>query len=264
MNSRIDMEAAKSRFKDYISSYDKNDPKIKLKIAHTYRVMRLCRLLAESMELPEEKADLAALIGLLHDIGRFEQLRLTDSFDDSIIPHAKCSLMVLFDQGRLRDFIEIKEYDTVIYESIKNHGVFRVEEGLSGDVLLYTELIRDADKLDNFHTKLVEDMETMLDVGMEELSGEFVSDYAYETFMDSRPLENAKRETHLDMWVSYIGYMFDLNLPQSFVYVKEHDYVNRLVDRVPYRHARTKERMDQMRRLMLEFVEGKAAACREK
>lgn len=254
MNTKINLEHALGQFESYILAYDKNDPKINLKITHTYRVMEICGILSEGMGLPEEKRNLAELIGLLHDIGRFEQLRLTNSFDDSVIPHAKCSLMVLFDQGHLRDFIETEEYDTIIYESIKNHGVFLVDENLKGEELLFTKLIRDADKLDNFHTKLIERMETMLDVTMEELEMEEVSDYAYETFMDGRPLLNSKRETHLDMWVSYIGYMFDLNLPQSFAYVREHDYVNRLVDRVSYKNPEAKQRMEDMRKKMTGFV----------
>lgn len=255
MDSKINLEHALGQFKTHISVYDKNDPKINLKITHTYRVMEICGILSRAMELPEEKRKLAELIGLLHDIGRFEQLRLTNSFDDSVIPHAKCSLMVLFDQGHIRDFIETKAYDTIIYESIKNHGVFLVDENLKGEELLFTKLIRDADKLDNFHTKLIEAMETMLDVSMEELEGEEVSDYAYHTFMEGRPLLNSKRETHLDMWVSYIGYMFDLNLPQSFAYVREHDYVNRLVDRAAYKNPTAKQRMEDIRKKMIEFVE---------
>lgn len=255
MASRIHLQDAVRQFEKYISAYDKEDGKINLKITHTYRVMDICLLLAESMGMSEEKRDLAGLIGLLHDIGRFEQLRITNSFDDSVIPHAKCSLMVLFDQGHLRDFMDIREYDNIIYESIKNHGVFLMDETLQGEELLYTKLIRDADKLDNFHTKLIESMETMLDVTMEELEKEEVSDYAYETFMDGKPLLNAKRETHLDMWVSYIGYMFDLNLPQSFAYVREHDYVNRLVDRVSYKNPKAGQRMEDMRSLMLRFVD---------
>lgn len=255
MASRIHLQDAVRQFENYISAYDQNDPKINLKITHTYRVMEICLSLAESMEMSEEKRDLAGLIGLLHDIGRFEQLRITNSFDDLVIPHAKCSLMVLFDQGHLREFTDIEEYDTIIFESIKNHGVFLVDETLQGEELLYTKLIRDADKLDNFHTKLIESMETMLEVTMEELAKEKVSDYAYDTFMDCKPLLNAKRETHLDMWVSYIGYMFDLNLPQSFAYVREHDYVNRLVDRITYKNLQTKERMEDMRKLMLAFVD---------
>ena len=141
MDSKINLEHALGQFKNYISAYDENDPKI---------------------NLPEEKRKLAELIGLLHDIGRFEQLRLTNSFDDSVIPHAKCSLMVLFDQRHLRDFIETKEYDAIIYESIKNHGVFLVDENLKDEELLFTKIIRDGDKLDNFHTKLIESMETRI------------------------------------------------------------------------------------------------------
>lgn len=257
MASRIHLQDAVRQFEKYISAYDKEDPKINLKITHTYRVMDICLFLAEAMGMQEEKRDLAGLIGLLHDIGRFEQLRITNSFDDSVIPHAKCSLMVLFDQGHLREFIDIDEYDTIIFESIKNHGVFLVDETFKGEELLYTKLIRDADKLDNFHTKLIESMETMLDVTMEELEKEEVSDYAYETFMACKPLLNAKRETHLDMWVSYIGYMFDLNLSQSFAYVKEHDYVNRLVDRISYKNPKARQRMEDMRSLMLDFVDGR-------
>ncbi len=94
----------------------------------------------------------------------------------------------------------------------------------------------------------------MLDVTMEELEAEEVSDYAYETFMDGRPLLNSKRETHLDMWVSYIGYMFDLNLPQSFAYVREHDYINRLVDRVAYKNPKAEQRMEDIREKMIQFV----------
>lgn len=251
---QIDRKKVIRTFQDYVDNYNSQDAKVRLKIEHTYRVSELCESIAQSLHLDAKNCSLAWLLGMLHDIGRFEQLRLTNSFDDSVIPHAKCSLMVLFDQGHLRDFIETKEYDAIIYESIKNHGVFLVDENLKGEELLFTKIIRDGDKLDNFHTKLIESMETMLDVTMEELEAEEVSDYAYETFMDGRPLLNSKRETHLDMWVSYIGYMFDLNLPQSFAYVREHDYINRLVDRVAYKNPKAEQRMENIREKMIQFV----------
>lgn len=246
MESRIRLAHAKEQFERYISDYDCNNPKIRLKVAHTLRVMDSCRMLAESLHMNAEQTDLAVLIGLLHDIGRFEQLRLTNSFDDSILPHAECSLSVLFDQNRLRDFIETDVYDSVIYESIKNHGVFRIDESLSEDAMLYARLIRDADKLDNFHTKLTESIPTMLDVDMETLSKEEISDYAFDTFQKRLPLENSKRETHMDMWVSYIAYIFDLNFAASFAFVKEHEYIRRLAERIPYRNERTIRRMKQL------------------
>lgn len=246
MESKISLGHAREQFERYISDYDLDNPKIHLKVAHTLRVMDSCRMLAESVHMNEEQTKLAVLIGLLHDIGRFEQLRLTNSFDDSILPHAKCSLSVLFTQNRLRDFIETDAYDSIIYESIKNHGVFRLDETLAGEALLYAKLIRDADKLDNFHTKLTESIPTMLDVDMETLSREEISDYAFETFQKCLPLENRKRETHLDMWVSYIAYVFDLNFAASFAYVRKHEYVRRLSERICCRNEKTRRRMKQL------------------
>ena len=54
MDSKINLEHALGQFKNYISAYDENDPKINLKITHTYRVMEICGILAKGMDLPEE------------------------------------------------------------------------------------------------------------------------------------------------------------------------------------------------------------------
>ncbi len=261
MSSCIDLIKARQQFDSYLTPYDTANPKIHLKITHTCRVMDACRMLAEALSLPEEKTDLAVLIGLLHDIGRFEQLRLTDSFDDSVIPHAKCSISVLFEQNHIRDFLETDIYDSIIYESIKNHGVFQIDPTLTGDALLYTKLIRDADKLDNFHTKLIESMETMLNVDMDTLAKEAISDYAFDTFLKCQPLENSKRETHMDMWVSYIAYIFDLNFAASFSYVQEHKYISRLADRIPYRNTDTLAKMQRLKEAAVCYTASRAASA---
>ena len=69
MDSKINLEHALGQFKNYISAYDENDPKINLKITHTYRVMEICGILAKGMDLPEEKRKLAELIenGKIYD-----------------------------------------------------------------------------------------------------------------------------------------------------------------------------------------------------
>ena len=92
----IDLKKAQGVFQNYLQQYDKTDDKIRLKIAHTYGVVSACKYIARVMRLGEEDAKLAELIGLLHDIGRFEQLRIYHSFDDSLMPHAQCSIDILF------------------------------------------------------------------------------------------------------------------------------------------------------------------------
>ena len=49
----IDRERVKNTFAEYTSGYNATDPKIKLKIDHTYRVAELCELIASDLKLDE-------------------------------------------------------------------------------------------------------------------------------------------------------------------------------------------------------------------
>lgn len=46
----IDRERVKNTFAEYTSGYNATDPKIKLKIDHTYRVAELCELIARDLK----------------------------------------------------------------------------------------------------------------------------------------------------------------------------------------------------------------------
>ena len=63
-------------FDEYVFKYDMNDPDINYKYHHSYRVMDAMEILAIKLNLPEKDIHLAKVIGLLHDIGRFEQDKL--------------------------------------------------------------------------------------------------------------------------------------------------------------------------------------------
>ena len=76
-----DFDAAKAAFEAYLDEYDRADDKIHLKIVHTYGVVDAAEDIARRMGLDEEDVQLAKVIGLLHDIGRFEQIKRFDSFE---------------------------------------------------------------------------------------------------------------------------------------------------------------------------------------
>ena len=76
----IDILKAKKVFKQYVEKYNPDDEKIKIKIAHIERVSQIAKKLANELNLDEEDVELAELIGLLHDIGRFEQVRRYHTF----------------------------------------------------------------------------------------------------------------------------------------------------------------------------------------
>ena len=57
INMIIDRERVKNTFAEYTSGYNATDPKIKLKIDHTYRVAELCELIARNLKLDEYETD---------------------------------------------------------------------------------------------------------------------------------------------------------------------------------------------------------------
>ena len=61
---------AQQEFESYLNGYDRENDRIKLKIIHTYGVVKQAEELAGRMHLSAEDTDLARLIALLHDIGK--------------------------------------------------------------------------------------------------------------------------------------------------------------------------------------------------
>ena len=79
---------AKQQFEKYLDGYDSNNDKVRLKIIHTYGVVHAMEEICHRMQLSEEDTELARIIALLHDIGRFEQLKCFDSFEPTTMDHA--------------------------------------------------------------------------------------------------------------------------------------------------------------------------------
>lgn len=72
---KIDRQKASDAFSAYVKNYDITDEKVRLKIEHTHRVCDLCEQIAKASGFGEDEVEIAWLTGLLHDVGRFEQLR---------------------------------------------------------------------------------------------------------------------------------------------------------------------------------------------
>lgn len=84
----------------YTDAYDATNPRIALKIEHTYHVAEACDAVAREQGWSSEDIDLAWLCGLLHDMGRFEQLRRWDTFKDAeSMSHAVLGIEILFGEN---------------------------------------------------------------------------------------------------------------------------------------------------------------------
>lgn len=252
----IDIENAKKVFNEYVNNYDVNNGKIALKIGHILRVSELSKKIAESLNLSKEDVDLAALIGLLHDIGRFEQVKRYNTFNDSkSINHGELGVQILFEEGLIEKFDIDEKYYKIIKLAILNHNRNRIEDGLSENELLHCKIIRDSDKLDIFYVLLTD---KLIDAyGIESLENETFSDEIVRQFKEEHVINYKDRKTCGDLWVCHMAYVYDLNFKDSYKTIKEKDYINRLFERVNFQDEKTREQAIDILKIVNEYINSK-------
>lgn len=251
----IDLIQAKKAFQKYISHYDISIPSIKLKVIHTYKVMEVSDYISQQLGLSLEEQQLASLIALLHDIGRFEQWTQYQSFADfKTIDHALFSSQLLFEDGLIREFITDHSYDDIIKNAIEQHNKYRIDEGFHSRDLLFIHLIRDADKLDNFRVKEEEKIENILFISMDELNQCTISESVYEQMYHQELVYAPNRKTPLDMWLSYIAFIYDLHYSQSIQYIRDNNWIDRSFDRVHPVDRITKKQYDILKQKAYEYI----------
>jgi HAD superfamily hydrolase (TIGR01509 family) len=243
-------------FAEYVRNYDPSDEKIKLKIDHTYRVAGLCQRIAESLGLSEPDVDIAWLLGMLHDIGRFEQIRRFGTFNDvQSVDHAEFCADLLFKEGLIRKFAEgyyeecelarsgneeaeqiIKNNehhnkDTGLLEmAIRQHNKYRVKEDLTERQRMFCDILRDADKVDIFKVNADIPMEIIYDVTTEELKNGVITKEVLESFYKKETVLKSVRRSAVDHIVGHISLLFELVYKESYRQAKEQGYVYKLLD----------------------------------
>lgn len=250
----IDIQYAQKKFARYLENYDMKNDKIYLKKVHTFAVLDAAAYICEKEKVSQEDTQLALLIALLHDIGRFEQIKAFHSFDDQKFDHAKFGVKVLFEDGKIREFIRESAYDAVIEKAIACHSAYRLPEGLSERERIQCKIIRDADKLDNFRVKDTEKIETLFDRPEEEVGREEISDHILEEIRAERSILSSTRKTHMDQWVSYLAFIFDLNFPASFQFLWERGSIDRSVNRIACTNQKTRQNMEEIRAICKAYV----------
>lgn len=247
----MDLLYAHKVFEKYLQEFDCENEKIKLKIVHTDGVVECAREISRRMGLSEEDCKLAEMIALLHDIGRFEQIRQFDSFEPGMMDHAAFGVDLLFGEKKMiRQFIEEDTWDKMIYEAIARHSAYSVGDGLNEREKLHACIIRDADKLDNCRVKLEETVEVLLGCSAEEAGKQEISEAVWEDCLAGRSILSSNRKTAMDYWVSYIAYFYDINFPETYEIIRQNHYVERIINRIPYGNPETKQKMMKLKEML--------------
>ena len=242
----IDIKNARIEFKNYIKNYNPNDPKIALKISHIERVSSKAKAITESLNLSEEDVKLAELIGLLHDIGRFEQIRIYNTFmDKDSVNHAEYGVKVLFEDNLIRKFVKEDTYDNIIKKAILNHnkGYLDIDKDLNERELLHTKLIRDADKLDIFYVLNNENMQVIYG---NNIQNQKINKEVYREFFEDKYINYKNINSGLDLAIAHFAYVYDFNYKFTLQKIKDDQFLTKLYNRFEIENHDTKEDLDNV------------------
>lgn len=250
----IDIEKAKVAFREYVKNYDINNKKINLKIAHIERTSSISRKIAEKLNLNEEEVKLAELIGLLHDVGRFEQVKRYNTFVDKIsINHAKLGAEILFEENKIRDFIEDNKYDEIIKIAILNHNKSPKDLNyLNEKEELYSKIIRDADKIDIMYILTFEEKQVAWEKA--DVENDKITDEIYREFFEDNCINYKNIKTSADILVANFAYIFDFNYNFSLGIIKNENYLTRIYNRFNFKDNETNERIKKIYEYAIEYM----------
>lgn len=248
---------------NYMKSFYTEDAEvqnaIRLKELHTGYVTSYARELAAHLGLDGHRQQLAEIIGLFHDVGRFRQYTVYKTFNDSRSEdHAELGLKVLSEVPLLKKLS--REDAEIVRFAIGNHNKKEVAPTEDKEKILMAKIIRDADKLDIYRVLRpfltgtgAEGAPNFVDVkASQEVSPGFI-----EIFMAGGQADYHQIRTHGDRKLVRLLWVYDINFSWTLRRIVEAGYVEDVIASLEPKN----ERMEAGIRRLRDYV---AKKCEEK
>ena len=145
-------------YDEYVDTYREADGQLpvmmRLKRDHTGFVVRNAEAIADGEGFTSEEREVALAAALLHDTGRYEQLKRYNTFRDSdSVDHAVFSHDIVMSLGWL-DEVEKRggggQWKDIILKAVLYHNRRDLPDGMDSLTEVASHTVRDADKLDIF------------------------------------------------------------------------------------------------------------------
>ena len=255
----INIQEAKTELMDHIDGLKLDNPRVEIKRGHSMRVAENCKKIATALGLSKEQIELAELIGILHDIGRFEQYRIFDKNTDLKVlditrkfDHGKEGVKVLKKDNYIRKYIKEAQYDEIIYTAIHEHNQYALSEGLSEDEELFSKIIKDADKLDLMYEAI--EIYWQTPDWIKKIEEGKLSQKMLENFYEQKLSENRHKKSEVDQILRFVSFIYDINFKCSFEIIKENDYITKMIDRFNYEFLETKDELEKVKNIANEYI----------
>jgi len=234
------LNEVKKWFAGYLRDFSSQDvdlqQNISLKAGHTKRVCQEILQLGQKLELDPGELHFAELTALLHDIGRFEQYRRYGTFvDRQSVNHAQLGVEIVQRQQVLSR-LDVVLNDLVL-RVISYHNRAALPEQESATCLFFSQLLRDADKLDiwrvvtDYYRRKDFASNSAIELGLPDLP--LVTSAVTDDLLAGKIVDFNNLQTLNDFKMLQIGWVFDLNFAPSFQRLREKDYLTMIRNTLP-------------------------------
>jgi len=210
---------------------------IKLKQDHSARVCDEMLYLADELRLIDNQRLLAETIALFHDFGRFPQFLKYQTYSDTkSINHCLLGLEVL-QKGNILAQLTDDERE-IIETAIRYHGEKELPKNLTGDTLLLSKMIRDADKLDIFNVVIKAYIQQRDDPDNFKLEIEMPDEPRYtpevlDAILTEGRIDYKALRTMNDMKLCVLGWVYDVNFVPTFSRLKQRRHLETIFEFLP-------------------------------
>jgi hypothetical protein len=234
-------EQCKTWFKQYVAGFYGRDSyidaNIELKDSHSRRVCDEMNYLTGQLGLNPNQKRIAEFIALLHDVGRFPQFFKYKTYNDPRSEnHCLLGLQVIRDENL---FCDIDESEKLIIEkAIELHGVKLLPPDLSGDCLLFSKLIRDADKLDIYYVVISYYKQHLQNPDKFKIEIELPNEPYYspsiiDNILNYYQTDYRTLKTWNDMKLIQLSWVYDVNFIPTLKRIKQRRFMETILEFLP-------------------------------
>lgn len=199
---------------------------------------------------------------MLHDVGRFEQLRRYNTFSDAqSIDHARFAVELLYDEGLIADYVsEISTTELVadartwrsmgganesptaqsedmplsdilqtLRIAIGEHSAYRIQKGLDERTRMFCQILRDADKVDIFRVICDTPMEEVYGFQTKDILRSAITPEVMQAFYEHHAVLRKLKKCPADYIVAHGSLTFELVYPESLRIAKEQGYLKQMM-----------------------------------
>jgi HD superfamily phosphodiesterase len=243
-------------FDRYVKKFQSKDDfvneNINLKEEHTRRVCDNANMISKDIKLNEHDISIAEISALFHDIGRFEQFKKYKTFNDKISEnHALLGIKVLKKENVLNS-LKVKDQN-YIFNAIENHNIFKLNESVDEKIMLFSKILRDADKLDiykvvtDYYKEPEDKKNTAIEHDLPNTEG-----YSRELIFDIMSSKNSSNKyikNRNDMRLIKLTWIFDINFNVSLRHIMSEKYIEKTLDALP-----KTEEMDRVKYILFRYI----------